>query len=327
MKVAYYPGCVAKGGAPELYRSVQCILRPLGIEAQELFDAACTGAGVLTERNPLLADALNGRTFAMAEKRGTPVMTICSTCTGTMLACNARLQDADYRARVNEFLAPEGLAYGGGTRIVHLLWLLVEEVGLDAVRRLVQRPLAGLRIAPFYGCYLVRPSSLTEDGHPERDTYLEQVIEALGGEPVVYSGAKKCCGFPIITFNRNNGLKLTGRRIAEAKDRGADVMVTPSPLCHLNLDGQQAEAARALGLPLGVPILHLPQLIGLAFGFTPAQLGMSHHLVRPGSVLQRYGDGRTAGPDAADAAPSRDGTTAAAGSDRGTRGTAQGSAR
>lgn len=290
MKVAYYPGCVAKGGAPELYRSVRLILEPLGITPTELFDAACTGAGVLTERNPLLADALNGRTFAMAERKGMPIMTICSTCTGTMLACNARLQDEGYRAKVNELLAPEKYEYGGTTIIKHLLWILVEEVGLERVRTLVKRPLTGLRIAPFYGCYLVRPSALVDEGHPDRDQYLEHVIAALGGEPVEYEGARKCCGFPIITMNRENGLKMTGRNIADAKDHGADVMVTPCPLCHLNLDGQQEEAARALGVPLGVPILHMPQLIGLAFGFTPKQLGMSHHLVRPDSALQRYAE-------------------------------------
>lgn len=293
MQVAYYPGCVAKGGAPELYRSVKLILQPLGIEPTELFDAACTGAGVLTERNPLLADALNGRTFAMAEKKGMPIMTICSTCTGTMLACNARLQDAAYRGRINELLAPERYEYQGTTVIKHLLWILVEEVGLEQVRALVRRPLEGLRVAPFYGCYLVRPSSLVGDGHPDRDVYLEQVISALGGEPVEYDGARKCCGFPLITMNREAGLKMTGRNIDDAKSHGADVMVTPCPLCHLNLDGQQEEAARALGVPLGVPILHLPQLIGLAFGFTPKQLGMSHHLVRPGATLARYAEPAT----------------------------------
>lgn len=288
MKVAYYPGCVAKGGAPELYRSVKLVLGPLGVEPVELFDAACTGAGVLTERNPLLADALNGRTFAMAEKRQLPIMTICSTCTGTMLACNARLQDADYRDRVNGLLEAEGYRYQGGTEIKHLLWILVEDIGVEAVRGMVRRSLDGLRVAPFYGCYLVRPSNLVASGHPDRDTYLEQVIGALGGEAVEYDGARKCCGFPIITMNRENGLRMTGRNIKDAKDHGADVMVTPCPLCHLNLDGQQAEAARALGTPLGVPILHLPQLLGLAFGFTPQELGVSQHLVRPGSVLERF---------------------------------------
>jgi succinate dehydrogenase / fumarate reductase cytochrome b subunit len=285
---AFYPGCVAKGGAPELYRSVRLVTGPLGLEAVELVDAACTGAGVLTERNPLLADALNARTFAMAERRGLPLMTICSTCTGTMLACNARLQDAAYRERVNALLAPEQLAYGGSTTIKHLLWILVEDLGLERVASLVRRPLAGLRVAPFYGCYLVRPSALVADGHPERDTYLEKLITALGGEAVDYDGARKCCGFPVITMNRDNGLKMTGRNIADAKSRGADVMVTPCPLCHLNLDGQQAEAARALGTPLGVPVLHLPQLLGLAFGFSPRQLGMAHHLVRPGAALAPF---------------------------------------
>ena len=285
MRVAFFPGCVAKGGAPELYRSVRQVLGPLGIEAEELEDAACTGAGVLSERSPLLADTLNGRTFAMAEARGLPLMTICSTCTGTMLACRRRLEDPEHRARVNELLAPEGLRYQGTVEVKHLLWILFEEVGLDRVRALVRRPLTGLRVAPFYGCYLVRPSALTSADHPERDRYLEDLIVALGGEPVEYEGARACCGFPIVTMNRDNALRLTGRRVREAKDRGADLMVTPCPLCHLNLDGQQAEAARALGTPLGVPVLHLPQLLGLAFGLGPRELGLGHHLVGPRGAL------------------------------------------
>ena len=295
MKVAYYPGCVAKGGAPELYRSVKLILEPLGIEPTELFDAACTGAGVLTERNPLLADALNARTFAMAERHGMPVLTICSTCTGTMLACNARLQDEGNRTRVNELLAPERYSYNGTTVIKHLLWMLVEDVGLERVAQLVKRPLHGLRAAPFYGCYMVRPSALVAAGHPERDLYLEQVITTLGAEPVEYASAKKCCGFPVITMNRTAGLRLTGRNIQDAKEHGADVMVTPCPLCHLNLDGQQAEAAQVLGTPLGVPVLHLPQLIALAFGHSPVDVGLSHHVVSADGPLRRLLQGAAVG--------------------------------
>ncbi len=295
MKVAYYPGCVAKGGAPELYRSVKLILEPLGIEPTELFDAACTGAGVLTERNPLLADALNARTFAMAERRDMPVLTICSTCTGTMLACNARLQDEGNRVRVNELLAPEHYSYNGTTVIKHLLWMLVEDIGLERVAQRVKRPLSGLRVAPFYGCYLVRPSSLVAEGHPERDLYLEQVIATLGATPVEYASAKKCCGFPVITMNRTAGLRMTGRNIQDAKEQGADVMVTPCPLCHLNLDGQQAEAAQALGTPLGVPILHLPQLIALAFGHDPTEVGLGHHVVSADGPLRRLLQGAAVG--------------------------------
>lgn len=286
MKTAFYPGCVAKGGAPELYRSVRLVSEPLGITPVELMDAACTGAGVLTERNPLLADAINARTFAMAERSGLPIMTICSTCTGTMLECNLRLQDPAYRGRVNELLVPEGLEYRGTTEIRHLLWILVEEIGLERLGALVRRPLQGLRVAPFYGCYILRPSSRINADHPDRDHYLEDVIACLGATAVEYEGARKCCGFPITTMNRTNALRMTGKHVAEAKDQGADVMVTPCPLCHLELDGQQSEASGVLGRPLGLPVLHLPQLLGLALGFSPEQLGFRSHLVHVGDLVR-----------------------------------------
>jgi succinate dehydrogenase / fumarate reductase, cytochrome b subunit len=148
----------------------------------------------------------------------------------------------------------------------------------------VRRPLNGLRSAPFYGCYIIRPSWVVNAGRPERNTYLEQIIEVLGGEPVDYNGKDKCCGFPIYTLNRKNSLKMAASHIGEAQDKGADVMVTPCPLCHLNLDGQQQDAASAADRELNLPVLHLPQLIGLALDIDPKALGMNKHLVSTARV-------------------------------------------
>ena len=126
--------------------------------------------------------------------------------------------------------------------------MLVEDYGLDQLKAKVTRPLSGLRVGPFYGCYVIRPRSrIGYDEHPERDLYLEQVIEALGGEAVEYDGARKCCGFPVITMNRDTSLRQAGTHIGDALDAGADCLVTPCPLCHLNLDMQQPEAAKVTG--------------------------------------------------------------------------------
>ena len=290
MKLAFYPGCVAKGGAPELYMSVTAVAPILGLELSELTEAACSGAGVLSERNPELADTINARTFAMAERQGLPLMTICSTCQGTMGQANQRLKgDADYRGRINGALSDEGYQYGGTTDIKHLLWILVEDVGLDKVRQAVRRPLTGLAVAPFYGCYLLRPSTvLGYHENPDRGRYLEEVITALGAEPVRdYEGRDRCCGFPLLTMNRRGSLGLTGSRISEAQDAGADCIVTPCPLCHLNLDGQQRAAAEVAQRPLGLPVLHLPQLLGLAFGLAPEQLGLERHFQSTRPVLAK----------------------------------------
>src|SRR4029453_2406587 len=150
---------------------------------------------------------------------------------------------------------------------------------------LVVRPLSGLRVRRFYGCYVLPPASrLGYDEHPERDTYLEKVITVLGAEPVEYEGARKCCGFPVITMNRDTSLKQAGRHGGDAIDANADPLVTPCPLCHLNLDLQQPDAAKVVGRDLGLPVLHLPQLVGLALGFEPKELGMNKHVVRTRAV-------------------------------------------
>ena len=123
-----------------------------------------------------------------------------------------------------------------------------------------------------------------DDAHP-RDTYMEQVIEALGGTVIDYAGSQKCCGFPIITMNKEASLRQAGRHMGDAKDAEADCVVTPCPLCHLNLDLQQPLAEKVVGRDIGMPVLHLPQLVGLALGLSPKELGMTKHVVRPTSVM------------------------------------------
>lgn len=287
MRFAFFPGCVSRGGCPELYQSTTAIAPLLDLDLEELTSAACTGAGVISERNPELADTLNARTFALAEGLGLPLLTQCSTCQGVMSKANYKLRrDSAYLQRINNLLAPEGYTYQGTTRIKHLLWYVVEDFGLDRLRGLVKRPLGGLRVAPFYGCYILRPTSILADPeYPERDQYLEQLTLALGGHPVDYSGKDKCCGFPILTMNKTNSLRMAGDHLAEAKDKGADLMVTPCPLCHLNLDGQQPDAARVTGRQLNLPILHLPQLIGLALGLNERALGLSRHITSTKPIL------------------------------------------
>jgi succinate dehydrogenase / fumarate reductase cytochrome b subunit len=296
MKVAYWPGCVSRGFTPELHGAMAKVAPKLGIELVELDRGNCCGAGVIAEHNQELADTLNARTFALAQRveGAAGMMNICSTCQGAMAECRERLDaSAEYRATINEHLAPEGLSYekDGNWWNKNFLWLLVEEIGLDALREKVVRPLEGLRVAPFYGCYIVRPTKrLGYDDHPERDKYLEMVIEALGATPVDYAGKHKCCGFPIITMSRTTSLRQAGRHLADAIDAGADCLVTPCPLCHLNLDMQQPEAAKFVERDLDIPVLHFPQLVGLALGLEPKELGMNRHVVKTKEVQRKVAE-------------------------------------
>jgi succinate dehydrogenase / fumarate reductase, cytochrome b subunit len=295
MKIAYWPGCVSRGFTPELHGSMAAVAPKLDLELVELDRANCCGAGVIAEHNQELVDTLNARTFAMAQQTGASMMNICSTCQGAQSECQERLDaDPDYRAMINSHLEPEGLRYERGGREwtnKNLLWLLAEDIGLEFLREKVVRPLEGLRVAPFYGCYIVRPTHrLGYDEFPNRDFYLDWVIEALGGTSVDYAGSHKCCGFPVITMAKTTSLRQAGRHLADALDAGADCLVTPCPLCHLNLDLQQPDAEKYVERSLGIPVLHLPQLLGLALGLEPKELGMDKHVVKTREVQRKVAE-------------------------------------
>ncbi len=292
MKYAFFPGCVSRGGCPELYPATKLICEKLDIELQEMPAASCTGAGVLQEKNELLGDTLNARTFAMAEALDLPILTICSTCQGVMSQANHRLKNPEYLAKVHGFLADEGLEYKGNTRPKHLLLVLIEDVGLDKLLSLITRPLAGMRLAPFYGCYIVRPANALElEDHPERLESLEKIIETIGATVVDFAGKTRCCGFPILTINERNSMAMVAKHTSEAKDLGADAMITPCPLCHLNLDSFQPKAAAQAGRPINLPILHMPQAIGLAMGLSPKEMGLQRHIVNTKPLLTKIGAG------------------------------------
>ncbi len=287
MKYALYTGCVAKGAARELLGASLLVCEKLGIELLEMTDAACCGAGVIGEDNPMVADILNARTFSLAEAQGLDIMNICTTCQGVHRKAQRKLEkDPAYKERVNvELKKDTGLEFSGTVKIKHFYEVLLQEVGLDKIREQVVRPLQGLKVAPFYGCYATRPPEVNDLADPDDPDELERLIETLGATPVDYAERLKCCGFPIMMMNRENSLKLAGNAVAGAKDAGADFIVTPCPLCHLNLDSYQPQFASKMGRKLGVPILHIPQLVALALGFSQADLRMRTHVVRPTGAL------------------------------------------
>ena len=284
LKIAYWPGCVSRGFTPELHGSMGLVADRLGIELVELDRANCCGAGVIAEHNQELADTLNARTFALAQQTGLPMMNICSTCQGAQSECQQRLRDSEYRSHINETLAEEGLSYDPeGFSNKNFLWVLVEDYGLD---RLEGAGPAPARRPPGRTRSTAATSSARSTGSatrsiPSATSTSIALIEALGGEVVEYDGARKCCGFPIITMAREVSLRQAGTHLGDALDAGADCLVTPCPLCHLNLDMQQPEAAKVVNRDLGLAVLHLPQLVGLALGFEPKQLGMRSTSPRP----------------------------------------------
>jgi succinate dehydrogenase / fumarate reductase cytochrome b subunit len=281
MKFALFTGCVAKGATRELMLSTTKSAEGLGIEFIEMKSAACCGAGVVSEKNPILADALNARTFAIAEEKNLDIVTICSTCQGILKKTECHVDsDPAYKEKINNVLEGGGHKYAGGKiKIQHFANVLATEEGLSLLRAKVKRPLTGLKTAAFYGCYVLRPSELSLYEDPDNPTGREEIFKILGATPVYYDSRTKCCGFPIVMMNKEASHDMAGNALIDAIDSGADCVVTGCPLCHLSLDAYQPEIDKMNKKGYSIPILHLPQLVALALGYSPQELGMDKHII------------------------------------------------
>lgn len=295
LRYAYFPGCVAQGACRELDQSTKALTRALGIELIELKKAACCGSGTFKEDSQLLEDTVNARNIALAEALNLPLLTHCSTCQGVIGHVDERLKTAQssdpaYLEQVNGLLKKEGCSpYQGTTEVTHLLWALVSDLGLDALQERVTRRLGGLKCAAFYGCYLLRAQDDLKHDDPYNPQSMENVFRVVGAEPVHYRGRTQCCGWPLSSYAPTQSFKMAGGHIQEAIAAGADCIVTPCPLCHLNLDARQPEVAQVVGQPLGLPVLHLSQLVALALGVGPDELGLGRHVVSTRPVLAKLG--------------------------------------
>ena len=241
-----------------------------------------------------MEDTVNARNIALAEALNLPLLTHCSTCQGVLGHVDERLKAAqrdrpDYVAQVNQLLQNEGgcSPYQGSTDVKHLLWALVSDFGLDNLQQRVMRKLSGLKCAAFYGCYLLRAQEQMPYDDPFNPVALENVFRTVGATPVVYPGRTQCCGWPISSYATEQSFQLAGKHIQAAIAAGADCLVTPCPLCHLNLDSRQPEVEQVMGAKLGLPVLHLSQLVALAVGVPPAELGLDRHVVSTRSLLAK----------------------------------------
>lgn len=287
MKYAFFPGCVLHGAASEALASTLLVTRHLGIELVEIPGWTCCGATHAQDVDETAALAVNARNLALAEELGLDVLTVCSTCTMVLRKAKKSL-DEGRREEVNALLAPAGLAYRGAAEVGHLLWLLARDIGPERLRARVVRPLKGLTVAAYYGCHLLRPPRVMGFEDHARPGALGQVIEALSAVPVAFSAQTKCCGFHAVFPAEKDVFRMTGFINVAALAEGADLIVTPCPLCQMQLDMRQSEGQAATGHSGRIPVLHLSQLVGLALGFSPGELGLGRHIVSAGALMDTF---------------------------------------
>jgi succinate dehydrogenase / fumarate reductase cytochrome b subunit len=289
-QVAYYKGCLASLSAKELDISTQALAPMVGLDLIELESVTCCGAGDIHEAEPDYYLHLNARILAYAEDTGCDtLMTVCNVCTLNLRQANFQLKgDEALLARVNENLVSVGApAYRGSVDVQHFLWLVSAGDGYELLKEAAHKGLKGLKIAPFYGCQILRPSKLLGFEDPDKPESLERIIEACGGTAVDYPAKIKCCGFPIIQAREDVALGELIQPIEQAAEAGADAIVTPCPLCHLSLDAWQSKLREQTGRDFRMPILHLSQLIGVAAGLDDSELKFKRHVVSVEPVVEK----------------------------------------
>ncbi len=285
LKYALYTGCTARESTPELLSSTLAVAKKLGIEIVMLDEASCCGASHLQDFDEMLSYVLNARNICYAEKLGLKMITICNTCQLNTMTTKHQLDTKpELKAKVNEKLSEVGLEYKGTVDVQHFLYTLIEDYGLENLSKKVVVPLSKFNIAPFYGCHNIRPSELHENvnggENPYAPTSLDRLIEALEGNSVDYESKNKCCGFHVDLQAPETSNALTGTALVDAIDNNADLIVTPCPLCQLNMDLKQDSAGKQLGRDIELPVLHMPQMVALALGCTPEEIGLKFNVTK-----------------------------------------------
>lgn len=273
MKLAYFPGCVSKSTGKEMDVSTRTVCSALGIALEELEDWNCCGATHVA--NELVATGLAARNMAQTDL---PIMTSCSICYSNLRSAAQRMEDPEVKAMVNAVLTKKY----SGANVRHALDV-IQEV-LDKNDELIVVPLKDLKVAPYYGCLMTRPRGVDS---PEFPTILEKLIKTLQAEPLDFRLKTFCCGGPIFMPQEEAAEDIAYKILEEAKKAGADVIVTLCPLCHLMLDAKQKAIENKRGEKIGIPVLYVTQLVGIALGLGPEELGLNMNAVSPMPLLEK----------------------------------------
>lgn len=278
MKFTYFPGCSLKGLGRAYEESLLPVMRHLGIELKELEDWNCCGATAYMAVDEAKAFVLAARNLALAEGQGSQaLMAPCSACYLVLNKAKHAMEESELMGeRVRKALATGDLTYRGSAVVRHPLDILVNDVGLEAIRAKVVRPLKGVKVAPYYGCQIVRPYSTFDDQY--NPVTMDRVLEALGATVVRYPLKTKCCGGSLTGTVPQAGVRMAYILLKEAIKRGADVIATVCPLCQFNLDGYHAQIAGRYE-SVRIPTLYFTQLMGLAFGLDERELGLNRVMV------------------------------------------------
>ena len=284
----FYLGCLIPYRLASYEISARRVLDKLDVKLVEMPDFNCCGFPIAPV-NYELAISLAARNLCLAEQRELDILTLCNGCFGTLNEANRLLkEDKSLRDRINEYLQNIGMEFKGKVSVKHIVHLLAEDIGLEKLKEYISDPLSSLRVAQHTGCHLVRPAKKVNHGdNPEDPRMLKDLIRLTGAECVEYMDEAECCGNTIIGVNEEIPFELAKEKLERVKNAGAQALITVCPSCHMMYDFNQPRIERAFNEKIGIPVLHYTQLLGLAMGFQPEELGLNQLRVKPIDLLRQ----------------------------------------
>lgn len=287
MKYAYYPGCSAHSTARDMHESSLAVAVALGIELAEIKGWTCCGASAAHQVDRVLAASLAAANLVLAKEMGLDMVVNCAACYNRSKTANYEVTNStDMRESVAQLLEQP---YDGSVAVRHFVEVLSEDIGLARLRKSFRQSLNGLKVACYYGCYLVRPPEVTHFDNPENPTILENLVEAMGGESPDWSGKVDCCGGGLNLTRTDITVQRSAAIINMAQAAGADCITVACPMCQTSLDLRQKDIAKATGKRHNMPVVYITQLLGLCLGISPKELGLGRLMVTPTAVVKATG--------------------------------------
>jgi len=288
MKYAYYLGCWIPARVNQYDLSTRAIAKKLGIELVDLEGAGCCGTVLVRSVDFKTNLVMSARILALAKSMGLDLLVLCNGCYESLVeAENLVKTNEDLREQVNTILkSTDNLVYEGDEKIKHLIQVLYDDIGLERLRDEIKRPLDGLRVAVHYGCHILRPSSRLKFDNAENPKILDELVEITGAKSIYWPLKLWCCGSPMLAVDRNLSLSIAGMKLKSAKEAGADCIVTICPSCQIQFDTLQPEISKVTGEQYNIPVLLYPQLLGLALGFTPEEVGLHLNKISAENLLK-----------------------------------------
>lgn len=284
MNYAYFPGCSAESTARDMHQSTLAVAQSLGIQLVEPKGWTCCGATAGHQTDRVLAVALSAATLAKVKSLGLDLVVNCAACYNRMKVANHEVAtNPQVRAKVAEAI---GRDYDGSVRIRHFLEVLLEDVGVGKIAGALRGSLAGMKVASYYGCLLVRPHEVTGFDDPENPTSLDRMVAAMGGTALEWPHKVECCGGGLSMSRTDVVVNLTDSIVGMAKAAGAECIAVSCPMCQINLDMRQLDVAKVKGRRHDVPVLYITQLLGLCLGIPAGQLGLNKLMISPERIVK-----------------------------------------